>query len=126
METRLFHTLDGSTSSLGLKQVDGHVQCVVPGVGEGLILTSDLIGITAIEPRLAGGFADISGFGESFQKMPFLTCPGCGFGHAFHPKKMAPCGVFPQGADDRIVFSRFYKPCKAVFSDTLSFVCMLI
>ncbi len=109
MKTRLFHALDGPAPGFALEQVDGDIECFIPGLGEGLILASDLIGVTAVQPRLAGGFADVSGFGESFQKLPLLAGPCCGFGHAFHPKKKAPCGVFPQSVTCHIIRHRITR-----------------
>lgn len=88
----MFDTFDGPAPGFRLKEVYGHVERLVPGVCEVLIMSPYLIGVTAVEPCLASGFANISGFCEGFQEMPFLTCTGCGFSHAFHPKKKRPAG----------------------------------
>jgi len=85
MKSRLLDALDRPVAGFRLQQVDGGVERVVPGLGKRGILAADLVGVAARDARLAGRFADISGFRQGFQEEPFLAASERGFGHVFHP-----------------------------------------
>lgn len=85
MEAGLLDAVDRPVAGFRLEQVDRAVQRIVPGRGEFAVLPPYLVGVTACDARLAGRFADISGFREGFQEEPFLAGPERGFGHVSHP-----------------------------------------
>ena len=84
VEAGLLDAVDRTAAGLGFEQVDGDVERLVPGAGEVRVLPPDLIGMTPGDARFPGGFADISGLAERFQKQPFFADSEVGLGHGAH------------------------------------------